>query len=176
MTKNPIPQPPGPRWYFMRPFKNRGQALVINPHYNPWDYYLNDGDATIIKRWLPDFDADHADIARLEALMLTQFRISPSACQELTFPNIIALLMSNATASAQAAADGGGPGATGTGIANSVATNLREPPQKAFAAYRAHRVLGQKQADVATELKVNQGQVSRWVKQVATWIAAMSQR
>jgi len=57
------------------------------------------------------------------------------------------------------------------GIANSIATNLREPPQKAFAAYRAHRVLGQKQADVATELKVNQGQISRWVKQVATWIA-----
>lgn len=49
---------------------------------------------------------------------------------------------------------------------------LVEPSPNAFAAYRACRILGQKQTDVAGGLGANQGEVSRWVKQVADWITA----
>ncbi|RPI63463.1 MAG: hypothetical protein EHM48_02425 [Planctomycetaceae bacterium] len=87
-----IPMPQGPRWYMMRPFKNRGYAITVNPHYNPWDYHLNDDNAAVIKRWIPAFDPDNADIPALEALMLTEFRFPPSECQELTWPQIIAIL------------------------------------------------------------------------------------
>jgi hypothetical protein len=47
---------------------------------------------------------------------------------------------------------------------------LDEPCRDAFTAYRATKVLGQRQEDVAKELVVNQGTISRWVAQVAKWI------
>jgi hypothetical protein len=83
---------PEPRMYMMKPFKNRGQFGVVNWNYNPYNYHLNDDAAEIIKRWLPDFDPDHADIPGLEALMLTEFGISPTDVQELTWPNMLAML------------------------------------------------------------------------------------
>ena len=49
---------------------------------------------------------------------------------------------------------------------------LREPTTQAFTAYRAAAILGKKQRDVATQLCVDQGTVSRWVRQVAAWVEA----
>jgi len=83
---------PKPRWYMMRPFKNRGYAGVVDWNRNPFDFHLNDEAAEVIRRWLPDFDPDHADIAGLEALMLTEFGLSPAHVQELTWPNMLAML------------------------------------------------------------------------------------
>jgi hypothetical protein len=48
----------------------------------------------------------------------------------------------------------------------------KEPSQKAFAAYRTVRILRKTQLETARELGVRQGQISRWVKQVAEWIEA----
>jgi hypothetical protein len=50
--------------------------------------------------------------------------------------------------------------------------NLKEPSKKAIDAYRAVMFLGQKQETVAPKFGVVQGTVSRWVKQVSSWIAA----
>jgi hypothetical protein len=49
---------------------------------------------------------------------------------------------------------------------------LNQPRKEAFKAYRAHKVLGMKQPDIAKELDTNQGQVSRWCSQVGTWLEA----
>jgi hypothetical protein len=49
---------------------------------------------------------------------------------------------------------------------------LDEPSRDAIAAYRATKILGQKQEHVARELGVNQGTISRWVRQTAEWIKA----
>lgn len=54
---------------------------------------------------------------------------------------------------------------------------LVEPSLNAFAAYRAHRLLGKTQTNIAEELSssqraVSQGQASRWVTQVAEWVEA----
>jgi hypothetical protein len=92
-----IPQPPGPRWYMTRPFKNRGQGLAVNPHYNPCDYYISDSDAESIRRWIPDFDPQRVFLPTIEALLLTQFNITPDACQQLTWTNIVAILNSQYT-------------------------------------------------------------------------------
>lgn len=87
-----IPMPRGPRWYMMRPFMNRGYALVVDPRRNPWDYHLSDADADIIRDWIPTFDPDNADIPSLEALFLTKFRIPPADTHQLTWPQIVAIL------------------------------------------------------------------------------------
>jgi hypothetical protein len=48
----------------------------------------------------------------------------------------------------------------------------KEPKAKAIAAYRAVKILGQKQEDVAPKLGVSQGTISRWIDRVSDWIAA----
>ena len=83
---------PRPRWYMMRPFKNRGYAGVVNWNRNPFNFCLDDEAAEAIRRWLPDFDPDQADIAGLEALMLNEFGMSPAHIQELTWPNMLTML------------------------------------------------------------------------------------
>lgn len=56
--------------------------------------------------------------------------------------------------------------------------SLREPSKDAFAAYRLSVATGKKQAELAelltSELRkpVSQGQISRWLTQVAEWIEA----
>jgi hypothetical protein len=49
---------------------------------------------------------------------------------------------------------------------------LKGPRNQAFAAYRLVKIAGQKQLDVARMLKVDQGTVSRWVREVTRWIEA----
>jgi DNA-binding transcriptional regulator YdaS (Cro superfamily) len=49
---------------------------------------------------------------------------------------------------------------------------MKEPSDRAFAAYRAVRIVGKDQTQVANLLGVNQSTVSRWVSLVADWIAA----
>ena len=63
-----------------------------NPYYNPWDYYLGDGDAQVIRRWIHDFDPERLNLGKLESLLLMQFGITPDACQQLTWPQIVAIL------------------------------------------------------------------------------------
>jgi transposase-like protein len=50
--------------------------------------------------------------------------------------------------------------------------DLKQPPNHAFAAYRAVKLAGQDQAEVARELGVHQSTISRWVVSVAKWIEA----
>jgi hypothetical protein len=64
------------------------------------------------------------------------------------------------------------PPATGADASGSKAGRLAEPSPRAFAAYRAVRLAGQRQAEVAKRSGVDQGTVSRWVAQVANWIRA----
>jgi hypothetical protein len=64
------------------------------------------------------------------------------------------------------------PPATGADASESKAGRLDEPSPKAFAAYRAVRLAGQRQAEVAKRSVVSQGTISRWVAQVADWIKA----
>jgi hypothetical protein len=49
---------------------------------------------------------------------------------------------------------------------------LDEPPQRAIDAYRAVKFAGKKQVDVARDFGVDQGTISRWLRNVAEWIAA----
>jgi hypothetical protein len=49
---------------------------------------------------------------------------------------------------------------------------LKEPSDRAFAAYRLVKLGGRKQHEVAKELYVDQGTVSRWLTSVAEWIKA----
>jgi hypothetical protein len=51
-------------------------------------------------------------------------------------------------------------------------TPVREPSSRAFAAYRAVRMGGQKEATVANELAVSQATVSRDIEKVAAWVEA----
>ncbi len=53
-----------------------------------------------------------------------------------------------------------------------VAKSLDEPSQNAIAAYRAVVLTGIKQGEIADKLDTNQGQISRWVKQVGKWLKA----
>jgi hypothetical protein len=55
---------------------------------------------------------------------------------------------------------------------NSPRASRKEPSKKAIAAYRAVKIIGKKQEDVAPQLGVTQGTVSRWVDQVSEWIKA----
>ncbi|MGD0463432.1 MAG: hypothetical protein ABSB74_13190 [Tepidisphaeraceae bacterium] len=103
----------------------------------------------------PENEVDNADLQKIEeaSQRLKNFAVA-SVCDDRAEAIGVAVSGSDAE------------------MPNSVVGNLREPPPQAFAAYRAYRILGQKQADVAAELNVNQGQVSRWVTQVAAWIKA----
>jgi len=50
--------------------------------------------------------------------------------------------------------------------------SMKEPSANAFAAYRAVRLLGSKQEDVACRFVVEQSTISRWVRDVGKWIEA----
>ncbi len=74
---------------------------------------------------------------------------------------------------------GGSVGAVETPAVHSVKPSaLKEPSQDAFAAYRAQRVTGKPQTEIAeiltAELKrpISQGQVSRWINEVVPWMEA----
>jgi len=49
---------------------------------------------------------------------------------------------------------------------------LKEPHRDAIGAYRAVRILGQKQETIAPRFGVDQGTISRWLKQVTKWLEA----
>jgi hypothetical protein len=49
---------------------------------------------------------------------------------------------------------------------------VKEPSARAFAAYRAVRIAGMKQTEVAPRLGVDQSTVSRWVDAVGEWVKA----
>jgi transposase len=63
--------------------------------------------------------------------------------------------------------------ASGTVAPRRTSTRMsyKEPSARAISAYRAVKMMGQKQEDVAPQFGVSQGTVSRWVKQVSEWIA-----
>jgi hypothetical protein len=62
--------------------------------------------------------------------------------------------------------------AAGADASGSKDGRLDVPPCAAFAAYRATKILRQRQEDVAREFGVSQGTISRWVTQAAKWIKA----
>ena len=71
-------------------------------------------------------------------------------------------------------ADSSEESSSGASKANSKekAAPIKCPSDKAIRAYRLSVVKGGKQGQIATELRTNQGQVSRWIKDVKVWIKA----
>lgn len=82
-----------PRRMWLRPFKGRGMALVINgPNPLPALHTLTDDEVEALQLWFPDFQPGDGILNDLEVVLLHDLRRSAGELPELTVPQIARLL------------------------------------------------------------------------------------
>lgn len=82
-----------PRRMWLRPFKDRGKALVVNgPNPLPDLHTLTDDEVEVFQQWFPEYQPGDPILNDLEAVLLHDLQRSAAELPEFTVPQIAGLL------------------------------------------------------------------------------------